>query len=95
MATLNALKQALRQKATTTAAIPTQPLSESQYDAGFNILLQGSAKQIYEEFIVPQLSLLLATLLQSRVCISVLEIGPGPESVLGRLPAHQRQRIKK
>lgn len=95
MATLNALKQALRQKAATTALISTQPSSESQYDAGFNILSQGSGKQIYEDFIVPQLSLLLASLLQSRVCISVLEIGPGPESVVGRLPAHQRQRIRK
>ncbi|KAJ5958393.1 Higher eukaryotic phosphomevalonate kinase [Penicillium vulpinum] len=50
---------------------------------------------MYQEFIIPQLSQLLAPLFSSRVHISVLEIGPGPESVLGHLPGHLRRKIRR
>lgn len=91
MATLDELKVALRQKFASTASSLTQPLSESQYDAGFDILRRGSTT--YRDFIIPQLSQLIVSLLRSRVGISVLEIGPGPNSVLGSLPGCLRQRI--
>ena len=95
MATLNSLKWELRRKATTTASHPTQQLSDEQYGAGFDILVQGSGQATYQEFIIPQLSSLLAPLLNSRFHISVLEIGPGPKSVLGSLPSWLRRKIKK
>lgn len=95
MATLDSLRRALRQKAIATESSQMQPLSESQYSAGFDILLQESGRSTYQDFIVPQLSLLLTTLFNSHVRISVLEVGPGPESVLGYLPDCLRRKIKR
>lgn len=63
MATLDSLKRALRQEAIATDSSQTQPLSESQYSAGFDILLQESRRNIYQDFIIPLLSLLLLSLL--------------------------------
>ncbi|RFU77539.1 adenine phosphoribosyltransferase [Trichoderma arundinaceum] len=93
MATLDTLKQTLRQTAGATASLATQPLSQSQYRAGFDVLVQGSGWITYQDFIIPQLSSLLERLFNSRVHISVLEIGPDPKSVLGYLPYHVRCKI--
>ncbi|RSL64775.1 hypothetical protein CEP54_004609 [Fusarium duplospermum] len=90
MATLDSLKQALRKKATATSST-TQPLSDSQYFHDLNIMTQGST--VYQDFIVPQLALLLAPLVNSESPISVLEIGPGPKSVLGYLPDYLRKKV--
>ncbi|EAW09078.1 phosphoribosyl transferase domain protein [Aspergillus clavatus NRRL 1] len=94
MATLDALKSVLRQRATTTATATAgylkQSLSDTQYSAGFDILARESS---YHDFIIPQLSQLLAPLFNSRIHISVLEIGPGPKSVLGYLPRCLRQKV--
>ncbi|CAH0044347.1 unnamed protein product [Clonostachys solani] len=94
MATLQTLKLALRQEAQATMS-STQPLSNEQYRDGFDVIRRYSDKSIYEDFIIPQLEVLLTTLLRSRGTISVLEIGPGPESVLGDLSEHARQKIRK
>ncbi|KAL0929562.1 phosphoribosyl transferase domain protein [Colletotrichum truncatum] len=91
MATLDTLKQALRQVNPSSAR---QPLSDTQYEAGFDILMQGSCWTTYQEFVYPQLSRLLDPLFNSRTHISVLEIGPGPESVLGHLSIDLRQKIR-
>ncbi|KAF2621445.1 FAD-binding domain-containing protein [Macroventuria anomochaeta] len=93
MATLEELKETLRSNIRLDTTSSKKTLSDSQYRAGFNVLVQGSTN--YQSFIVPQLSQLLAPLLDSRVEISALEIGPGPKSVLGRLPYHQRRKIRK
>ncbi|KAK1238234.1 hypothetical protein MKX08_002813 [Trichoderma sp. CBMAI-0020] len=95
MATLDTLKQTLRQTARPTASYATQPLSQPQYSAGFDVLMQGSGWMTYQDFIVPQLSSLLDRLFELRVHISVLEIGPGPKSVLGYLPYHVRCKISR
>ena len=95
MATLDSLKQTLRQKAKATASSPKQPLSDAQYSAGFDILVRGSGWMTYQDFIIPQLSQLLAPLFKSRVHISALEIGPGPKSVFGCLPRSLRRKIRK
>ncbi|KAL6884151.1 hypothetical protein HDV57DRAFT_447001 [Trichoderma longibrachiatum] len=89
MATLESLKQALRQKATS----PTKPLTDEQYSAGFDLFHQGPGWINYQDFVIPQLSQLLTPLFNSRICISLLEIGPGPRSVLGHLPDHMRRKI--
>ncbi|PWY90018.1 hypothetical protein BO70DRAFT_393206 [Aspergillus heteromorphus CBS 117.55] len=49
----------------------------------------------YPDFTIPELSQLIATLLNSRANISVLEIGPGPKSILGDLPSHLRQKVRR
>ncbi|KAM0418645.1 hypothetical protein ACHAPT_012448 [Fusarium lateritium] len=90
MATLDTLKLALRENSTATSS-KTQQLSDLQYSHGFDILVRGSS--IYQGFIIPQLALLLTPLTNSRSPISVLEIGPGPNSVLGYLPGRLRQKI--
>jgi hypothetical protein len=96
MATLNSLKWTLRQKAAAAASSsPMKSLSDAQYSAGFDILKQGSGWTTYQDFIIPQLSQLLEPLFNSRVHISVLEIGPGPKSVLGHLPAQLRYKIRR
>ncbi|KAH7068544.1 phosphoribosyl transferase domain protein [Paraphoma chrysanthemicola] len=91
MATLNELKHALRQAA---KATPHQPLSETQYSAGFQILIQDAGWMVYKDFVIPQLSRLLTNQYASRTDISVLEIGPGPQSVLAHLPSDLRRKIK-
>ena len=90
MATLDVLKQSLRQEA---ASFARQPLSDAQYSAGFEILLQGLEWTTYRDFVVPKLSRLLAPLFNSVFDVSVLEIGPGPKSVLGLLPQHLKRKI--
>ena len=100
MATLDSLKKALRQKATATTTSlkqqqQQQPLSDAQYSAGFDILVQGSKRSTYQDFIIPQLSQLLDSLFNSRSHISALEIGPGPKSPLGYLPSHLRRKVRR
>ncbi|KAI1044960.1 hypothetical protein LB503_013581 [Fusarium chuoi] len=95
MATLDTLKQTLRQTARATASHATQPLSHVEYSAGFDVLIQGSESTTYQNFIVPQLSSLLDRLLKSRGYISLLEIGPGPKSVVGYLPYHIRRKVRR
>ena len=95
MATLDSLKQALRQKAEATATSPKQPLSDTQYSAGFDILVRGSGWMAYQDFIIPQLTELLDPLFISRIHVSALEVGPGPKSPLGYLPGRLRQKVKK
>ncbi|KAJ4188638.1 hypothetical protein NW759_016807 [Fusarium solani] len=93
MATLDVLKRTLRQKATETASsFPIQPLSDTQYSAGLDIV-QDSGWLTYRDFIIPQLSLLIASRINSRTYISALEIGPGPKSVLGYLPDYVRRSV--
>jgi adenine phosphoribosyltransferase len=95
MATLDSLKQALWQKVKATTSCPEQPLSNKQYSAGFDILVGGSGWMTYQDFIIPQLSQLLAPFFNSHTHISVLEIGPGPKSILGYLPGHLRRMVRK
>jgi len=94
MATLDFLKQALRQEDKATSSFPKQPLSDTQYSAGFDILMRGSGWITYQDFIIPHLSQLLAPLFTSRTHISALEIGPGPKSLFRYLPCHLRRKIK-
>ncbi|TVY68441.1 FAD-linked oxidoreductase [Fusarium oxysporum f. sp. cubense] len=92
MATLNALKKALKK---VSDEAPRKPLNDEEYDDGLSLFAQASGEQTYQKtFIIPQLSELIASL-TARDEISVLEIGPGPENVLGHLPAILRKRITK
>lgn len=95
MATLDSLKRALWQKVKATASSPKQPLSDTQYSAGFDILVRSSGWMTYHEFIIPQLSQLLAPLFNSRIHILALEIGPGPKSILGYLPGRLRRKVRR
>lgn len=95
MATINVLREALRQKARELSSSPKKPLSDSKYDRGFEILTQHLGRTKYENFITPQLSLLLKPLFNARSGISILEIGPGQESVLGGLPNDMRRKVRK
>ncbi|KAH6614370.1 phosphoribosyl transferase domain protein [Chaetomium sp. MPI-SDFR-AT-0129] len=92
--TLDFLKEALKQAASSaTASFPKQPLVDTEYEAGFKILSQGHGWKIYQEFIIPQLCELLGHLFASHREISVLEIGPGPATILEQLPKDLRQNI--
>ncbi|EGX93782.1 phosphoribosyl transferase [Cordyceps militaris CM01] len=68
-------------------------LKVAQYSIAFGILLDGARESTYQSFIIPQLSRLLEAVQRPNVQISVLEIGPGPQSVLGQLPLQLRQGI--
>ncbi|KAK4889082.1 hypothetical protein LTR27_012120 [Elasticomyces elasticus] len=94
MATIERLKKALKQEIETNASLYTKPLTDSQYDAGFDLLTQGN-RTTYQDFTIPQLSQILVSLLKTRTHVSVLEIGPGPRSVLGFLPEQLRQKIRR
>lgn len=91
MATVKTLKAALRERVVGVSPL-SQPLSDLQYSAGFNIVKEAGQIK-YRDFIIPQLSSLLTSLLSIRTHISVLEIGPGLASVLGQLPDHMRRSI--
>ena len=93
MATLKSLKSALEQKADAATQSTKRPLSDTEYKAGFDIFMQGSGWITYRDFIIPQLSKILTPLFGSRTNISILEIGPGPKSVLGYLPSSLRRKI--
>ncbi|GAM38010.1 hypothetical protein TCE0_033r08410 [Talaromyces pinophilus] len=96
MATLKALKLALQQKADeTTATSMKHPLSDAQNTAGLEILLQGSGWLTYQESVISQLLEQLTPIFNSRDRISVLEIGPGPKSILAYLPSYMRRQIDK
>ncbi|KAL5399368.1 hypothetical protein PMIN03_012684 [Paraphaeosphaeria minitans] len=92
MATLDHLKQTLRCQTKGIMFSGQKPLSEEQYSSGFGILVEGS-KMSYQDFIIPQLSQLLRPLVDSQSSVSVLEIGPGPSSIFGRLPDRLRRKI--
>lgn len=92
MLSIDSLKSHLLGLAAVSTAT-SKRLSDEQYDAGFKIFLQGRGWETYQEFVLPQLSQLVESLLESRASISVLEIGPGPKSVLQRLPDRLRSRI--
>ncbi|KAK5733001.1 hypothetical protein LTR17_010008 [Elasticomyces elasticus] len=94
MATIERLKQALKQEIETNAPSYTKALTDSQYDAGFDLLTQGN-RTTYQDFIIPQLSRILVLLLNTRTHVSVLEIGPGPRSVLGLFPEQLRQKVRR
>lgn len=93
MATLESLKQALQRKAKEARGEIKQPLSDEQYSQGFDILVRDSEWTTYEEFIIPQLTEVLTSHFPTCDHLSVLEIGPGPTSVLGHLPDHLRRTI--
>ena len=98
MATLANLKHTLVQAATTDTAILSPgriPLTDAQYAAGFSAFTEGPSWSSYCDFIIPELLYLLAPLEKSNASISVLEIGPGPKSVLGDLPESLRARIRR
>ncbi|RBR25779.1 uncharacterized protein FIESC28_01409 [Fusarium coffeatum] len=93
MATLDALRLALQRQIPETNS--TKPLSEAEYEEGFDLFRQHHGWTNYQDFVIPQLSRLLVPQLQSRTRISFLEIGPGPKSVLGYLPTSMRRNITK
>ncbi|KAK0708676.1 phosphoribosyl transferase domain protein [Lasiosphaeris hirsuta] len=90
MATLHSLKSQLGFNSSDGSG---ERLSDAQYyGAAFDTFTPSSA---YQNFIIPQLSQLVTTLLSSRTHISVLEVGPGPWTALKDLPIRLRQRIKR
>lgn len=95
MATLDFLKQALRQISGATNTSTSQPLSDIQYSNGFEIFVQGPGWVTYQDFVIPQLSQLLTSLCSARDGISFLEIGPGPKSVIGYLSERLRCSIRR
>jgi adenine phosphoribosyltransferase len=96
MATLDSLKRDLQSAAaeiqSSSQLTWKSPLSDAQYSAGFDTL---AGQEAYRDFIIPQLSLQLETLFETHTTVSILEIGPGPKSIIGRLPSHLRRRISK
>lgn len=92
MATLDALKSALRQEAAATSSL-RQPLSEVQYRDGFDLLTRGPGWEMYQDFIIPQLAQVLQPLFAARIRVSVIEIGPGPRTLLGYLPRRLRRKF--
>jgi adenine phosphoribosyltransferase/phosphomevalonate kinase len=95
MATLNSLELALRQEPIATDSFIRQSLTDAEYSISLEILIRESGWKTYREFIIPHLTHLLAPFLKSDASISVLEVGPGPKSVLGYLPRVLRKKIRK
>ncbi|KAF5002043.1 hypothetical protein FGRMN_654 [Fusarium graminum] len=93
MATLKNLKSVLKKLVPDTAS--TTLLTDKQYSDGFDLFLQQGGWETYRNFIVPQLSQQLSHLLAKCDQISLLEVGPGPKSILAYLPDSLRRRISK
>lgn len=95
MATLNSLELALRQERIAKDSFIRQSLTDAEYSIGREILMRESGWMTYRNFIIPHLTQLLAPFLKSDASISVLEVGPGPKSVLGYIPRVLRKKIGK
>ncbi|KAL8362969.1 hypothetical protein RB601_008979 [Gaeumannomyces tritici] len=83
MVSVDALKSALRQRPDGDA--PRACLSDLQYSQAHRIIRIAESGN-YNNFIFPQLSSLLATLPGQGGELSVLEIGPGPETTIASMP---------
>ncbi|KAK3374234.1 phosphoribosyl transferase domain protein, partial [Lasiosphaeria ovina] len=93
MATIDALKSALRAVAKVShPPVEQRPLSDAETIAGYNLVVRGE-RETYREFVGPQLCTLVGALARSRGSLSVLEITPGPQSVLCLLPLELRSRV--
>ncbi|CBY00994.1 predicted protein [Plenodomus lingam JN3] len=88
MSTLTHLKRALH-----SIAPPSHPLTNTQYTTGHDLLTQSHGRQNHTAFIIPQLTSLLERHWGSREQVRVLEIGPGPDSVLARVGGRVRRKI--
>lgn len=95
MATIDSLKLALERRVPAIPPSARRPLSDTQYDAGFEPFVQDLGWNSYEQFVIPKLSELLTSIFSSRTNCSVLEIGPGPKSILGHLPVHLKRKFGK
>lgn len=94
MMTLSELRKALVRTARVTLGFQECLLTDSQYNAGFEIQLQGLGWTAYKDSVAPTLLQLMAFLLNSDRQISVLEVGPGSKSYLSWLPNEVRKKIK-
>lgn len=95
MASLNALEQALKYASAHIDPSSKLSLSDQKYADGFGNFIESPNDQIQGAFITPTLTSVLAPLFDSRLAISVLEIGPGPKSILASLPWDMRRKIKR
>lgn len=94
MASLTDLKKALTSAATTPSpTIKQRTLTDAEYCNGFQALLKGTEWKTYLDFIIPELYHLVDSKTRSCKAFSVLEIGPGPRSVLGYLPINLKRKI--
>jgi hypothetical protein len=91
-ATLSELKQALRDDLQKSSLSTSISLSDAQYSAGFQEVSFSPKHGIYADFVLPQLRSILTSITNDR--LSILEIGPGPDSVLTHLPYDLRNRIE-
>ncbi|PPJ52942.1 hypothetical protein CBER1_11657 [Cercospora berteroae] len=92
MATLDSLKKSL----TETASPHTKsPLTDVQYGEGFRVFTQDAGWTTYRDFVIPQLSQLFTRRFNLHRTVSVLEIGPGPRSILGLLANDLRAKIRR
>ncbi|KAH7317071.1 phosphoribosyl transferase domain protein [Stachybotrys elegans] len=94
MNSLETLKRSLRD-AVAESSSQRKRLTDAPYSSGFDTFLQGPGAAVYQDFIVPQLAELLDPLVQSRLRVSVLEIGPGPATVLSQLPDYLKRKINR
>ncbi|KAL8388771.1 hypothetical protein RB599_010095 [Gaeumannomyces hyphopodioides] len=83
MVSVDALKSALRQQ--TAGEAPRAGLSDLQYSQAHHVIRTAESGS-YNDFIFPQLSYLVAALPGQDGGLSVLEIGPGPETALASMP---------
>ncbi|OAK96956.1 hypothetical protein IQ06DRAFT_296891 [Phaeosphaeriaceae sp. SRC1lsM3a] len=90
MKDLELLKQALRDAAKETS---NNKLTEVDYEDGFSLLASPPNNKIYDDFISPKLQETLTPLFASRNKLSVLEIGPGPRTILALLPENIRRKV--
>lgn len=92
MASLQDLKRALRQAVReSTPLLNHYQLTDEQYAAGFDTLINGPGGLVYQGFVVPQLS----SILESHPHIFVLEVGPGPKSIITNLSYKARGKISR
>ncbi len=93
MATLQHLKHSMNQLAEESEASTKRPLSDAEYSDAYEMFLQGPGWLTYQDFIIPELSRLLSSTYQFKDDISILEIGPGPKSVIAYLSEELRRKI--
>jgi hypothetical protein len=93
--TLAELEKALKSEFAKQSFTISASLSDAQYSDGFQVVSASPKDGIYADFVLPRLESILTSNSCSIEGLSILEIGPGPESVLTCLPHHLRKAVKK
>lgn len=95
MTDLQSLKRDLQAAADGSFVSPDEKLADVDYDNSFALFTSPPNNKVYEDCIIPTMRETLAPLFDSRNAVSILEIEPGPKTVLASLLGNMQSKINR